>query len=74
MNNEEQSAFTGGVVLGVLLVTAFWTIVGATVILPAWQDSADRLWQADAISRGVAEYDKITGEWKWTVEKVKAGE
>lgn len=46
------------------------TLIGAFIISPYEAG----LWQRDAISRGVAEYDKITGEWKWTVEKVKAEE
>lgn len=29
-------------------------------------------WQKECVERGVAEYDDLTGEWKWSVEKCLA--
>lgn len=29
---------------------------------------SNTIWKRQCIDRGVAEYDRVTGEWKWTVE------
>lgn len=58
-------------IISAVAVTAALMVFG-TGIAVGWKsskESADRHWQQECIDRGVAEYDKATGRWQWTVEK-----
>lgn len=54
------------VTLAFLFYSLTMTILFSLEAFSHKRDQAD--WRKQCIARGVAEYDKVTGEWKWTKE------
>lgn len=54
-----------------LLLLFFLLFVMGVIGRTAWTSGIERerlRWQKECVTRGVAEYDRTTSEWKWTVE------
>lgn len=61
MPKDGEIMFLWGLAILLLLV-----MVGGMFLTA---DCVKNEWRTDAISRGVARYHPVTGEWEWTVEK-----
>lgn len=48
-----------GFIIGFFLSCVLWFVF----------TTPDRMWHAEAVKRGAAEYDTKTGDWKWVEKK-----
>lgn len=61
---EDNSVDLCGVLFGGIFIGASLTAsLGSLVI-----GYCRRSWEKDAVEHGAAEYDSVTGEWKWKQE------